>query len=345
MSAEASRVSSRIGGLPADRLFVIASRLVALIVLVAVLAVLSPYFLTWGNFINVMRQAALQFLMAAGLTLVVLTGGIDLAVGAMLGLAACLSASLISQGHLALGIAAALLSGLGCGMVNGVLVTYGRIPSFIATYGMLWIAHGLGYIFMKGEVIYGLPQSFRFIGAGFLWGIPVPVLIAAALLVVLHLLLHTTVLGRAIYAIGGNATAARLSGMPVVRRLITVYALSGLLSGFAALVVIARINAADSSLGEDLLLPAIAAVCLGGTSLFGGVGGIAGTAIGSVILALIVNGLNLLGVQTFWQSAVIGGIILLSVLADQLGGARMIRQQQRSPMTIRGGSSWIAERS
>jgi ribose transport system permease protein len=191
---------------------------------------------------------------------------------------------------------------------------------------MLWIAHGLGYVFMKGEVIYGLSDSFRFIGAGFVGPIPVPVLIAIALLIALHLMLHKTVLGRSIYAIGGNPSAARLSGMPVKRRLITVYALSGLLSGFAALVVIARVNAADSSLGEDLLLPAIAAVCLGGTSLFGGVGGIVGTAIGSLILALVVNGMNLLGVQTFWQSGVMGGIILASVLADQLGGARLVRR-------------------
>jgi ribose transport system permease protein len=327
MSVEATQLTTRLGGLSPDRLFFVVSRLVALILLVTVLSLLSPYFLTWPNFINVMRQAALQLLIAAGLTIVVLTRGIDLAIGAILGLAACLSASLISQGHLLLGIASALLSGLACGTVNGVLVTYGRIPPFIATYGMLWIAHGLGYIFMKGEVIYGLPEGFRFIGAGFVSGIPVPVLIALALLVVLHLMLHTTVLGRSIYAIGGNPTAARLSGMPVTRRLIMVYGLSGLLSGFAALVIIARINAADSSLGEDLLLPAIAAVCLGGTSLFGGVGGIGGTAVGSVILALIVNGMNLLGVQTFWQNAVTGGIILVSVLADQLGGARLVRQQ------------------
>ena len=226
-----------------------------------------------------------------------------------------------------LGIAAALFAGLACGLVNGVLVTVGRIPPFIATYGMLWIAFGLGYVFMKGEVIYGLPEGFRFIGAGFVWGIPVPVIVAVALLAALHFLLHKTVLGRAIYAIGGNPDAARLSGMPVTRRLITVYGLSGLLSGFAALVVIARINAADSSLGEDLLLPAIAAVCLGGTSLFGGVGGIMGTAVGSVILALIVNGINLLGVQTFWQNAVMGTIILISVLVDQLGGTRLVREQ------------------
>ncbi|HEX4885055.1 MAG TPA: ABC transporter permease [Casimicrobiaceae bacterium] len=304
--------------------FVAVSRVVAIAAIVIVLAILSPQFLTWGNFVNVLRQASLQFLIASGLTIVVLTGGIDLAVGAVLGLAACLSASLISQGQVGWGIASALLAGLACGSVNGVLVTYGRIPAFIATYGMLWIAHGLGYVFMKGEVIYGLPDAFRFIGAGFVGPIPVPVIVAAALLVALHLMLHRTVLGRAIYAIGGNPTAARLSGMPVTRRLIAVYALSGLLAGFAALVVIARVNAADSSLGEDMLLPAIAAVCLGGTSLFGGVGGIVGTAIGALILALVVNGMNLLGVETFWQNGVMGTIILASVLADQVGGARLI---------------------
>jgi ribose transport system permease protein len=177
---------------------------------------------------------------------------------------------------------------------------------------------------MRGEVIYGLPAGFRTIGAGFVGPIPVPVIVAVALLVVLHVMLHKTVLGRAIYAIGGNPNAARLSGMPVNRRLVAVYAMSGLLSGFAALVVIARINAADSSLGEDLLLPAIAAVCLGGTSMFGGVGGIVGTAVGSLILALVVNGMNLTGVATFWQNGVMGGIILVSVLADQLGGSRLI---------------------
>jgi ribose transport system permease protein len=306
------------------RIFVVISRLVALVMIVVVLSLASPQFLSMGNFVNVLRQAALQFLMAAGLTIVVLTGGIDLALGAVLGLAACLAASLISQGQLVWGIVAALLASLACGTMNGVLVSYARIPAFIATYGMLWIAHGLGYVFMKGEVIYGLPEGFRFIGAGFVAGIPVPVLIAVALLVLLHVMLHGTVFGRAIYAIGGNPSAARLSGMPVQRRLVAVYALSGLLSGFAALIVIARINAADASIGEDLLLPAIATVCLGGTSLFGGVGGIVGTAIGALILALVVNGMNLLGVQTFWQSGMMGAIILASVLADQLGGARLI---------------------
>ena len=327
MSLDVVKLQLRWPGPQMDRLFVVVSRLIALALLVVVLSILSPYFLTWNNLINVLRQASLQFMMSAGLTIVVLTAGIDLSVGAVLGLSACIGASLITSGFMILGIAAALFAGLACGLVNGALVTVGRIPPFIATYGMLWIAFGLGYVFMKGEVIYGLPEGFRFIGAGFLWGIPVPVIVAAALLAALHFLLHKTVLGRAVYAIGGNPDAARLSGMPVTRRLITVYGLSGLLSGFAALVVIARINAADSGVGEDLLLLAIAAVCVGGTSLFGGVGGIMGTAVGSVILALIINGMNLLGVQTFWQNAVMGTIILISVLVDQLGGMRLVHEQ------------------
>ncbi len=327
MSLDTTKLPLRLPGVHADRMFVVISRLIALILLIVVLSILSPYFLTWTNAVNVLRQASLQFIISAGLTIVILTAGIDLSVGAILGLAACVSASLISGGYLVLGIASALLAGLICGAANGLLVTVGRIPPFIATYGMLWIAFGLGYVFMRGEVIYGLPQGFRYIGAGILWGIPVPVIVAVLLLIGLHLLLHKTVLGRSIYAIGGNPDAARLSGMPVTRRLVAVYALSGLLSGFAALIVIARINAADSGVGEDLLLPAIAAVCLGGTSLFGGVGGIVGTAVGSLILALIVNGMNLLGVQTFWQNAVTGGIILISVLADQLGGTRLVRNE------------------
>jgi ribose transport system permease protein len=219
----------------------------------------------------------------------------------------------------------ALAVGLSCGLINGLLVAYARIPSFIATYGMLWIANGLAYVFMKGEVIYGLPTPFRVIGAGFLGPIPVPVLIMIGTLIVLHVILHRTRIGRGIYAIGGNPLAARLSGMPVQRRLLFVYAMSGLMASFAALVVIARTNAADVSLGEEQLLPAIAAVCLGGTSLFGGVGGVAGTAVGSLILALVLNGMNLLGVKTFWQAGVLGVIILLSVMADQLVGRRINR--------------------
>ena len=308
--------------LPGDRAFLIASRLTALVVIVVVLSLASPYFLTTGNLTNVLRQAALQFLMSAGLTIVVLTGGIDLSIGAVLGLAACLGASLIATGDVLPGIIAALAVGLACGIVNGVLVAYVRLPPFIATYGMLWIAFGLGYVFMRGSVIYGMPDEFRFIGAGFVGPVPVPIIVALLLLAALVVLLRYTPLGRAFYAIGGNVQAARLSGMPVRRRTMAAYAISGLLAGFAGLVVIARTNAADAGLGEELLLPTIAAVVLGGTSLMGGVGGVVGTAIGSLILALIVNGMNLTGIGTYWQAGALGLLIILSVLADEIVARR-----------------------
>jgi ribose transport system permease protein len=302
--------------MPAELAFVVFTRTAFLALLVLALAIASPHFLTAENMVIVLRQAALLFLMSAGLTLVVLTGGIDLSVGAVLGLAACLGAGFIAQGMVLTGILCALAAGLACGLVNGALVAYVGIPAFIATYGMLWIAHGLGYVFMKGEVIHGFPAGFRTLGAGFFASIPIPVLVAAAILVVLHIVLHLTRFGRALYAIGGNAVAARLTGMPVKRHVVTVYALSGVLAAFAGLVVIARVNAADSGTGEELLLTAIAAVCVGGTSLFGGSGGIAGTAIGALILALVVNGMNMLSIATFWQAFAMGVIVILAVLAD-----------------------------
>jgi ribose transport system permease protein len=313
-----------------ERAFLVTSRATALVLLCLTLTALSPHFLTGANLLNVLRQGALQFIMAAGLTLCVLAGGIDLSVGAVLGLSACLGAGLISGGQLTAGVLAALAAGAACGVANGLLVAYLRLPAFIATYGMLWIAHGLGYVFMKGEVIHGFPNGFRFIGAGYVGSLPMPVVVMLALLAGLHVVLHLTPFGRALYAIGGNPEAARLSGLPVRRHLVVVYGLSGLLAAAAGLVVIARVNAADSGIGEDLLLASIAAVVLGGTSLFGGVGGIVGTAVGSLILALVVNGLNLLTVKTFWQPFVLGVIVIVSVLADQLAGrARVGRNLAR----------------
>jgi ribose transport system permease protein len=307
----------------AGPLFIAVSRAAGLVLLVLALTLLSPHFLSWQNLINVLRQASIQFLLAAGLTLCVVAGGIDLSVGAVLGLSACVAAAVIVGGSPWLGVLAALAVGVACGLANGVIVAYVRIPAFIATYGMLWIAHGLAYVFMKGEVIHGFPPAFRFIGAGYVGPVPTPILVMLGVLGVLHVILHRTRLGRAIYAIGGNPVAARLSGMPVRRHLVTVYTLSGLLAGFAGLVVIARINAADSGIGEDLLLASIAAVVLGGTSLFGGQGSVVGTAVGSVILALVLNGMNLLDVKTFWQAFVLGSILIVSVLADQLATGRL----------------------
>lgn len=312
-----------------DVRFVIVSRLILLTLLLSLAAFASASFFTADNFIVILRHAALQFLLASGLTLVILTGGIDLSIGAVLGLSACLGASFVVQGHVWTGVMAALGVGLACGLVNGVLVGYLAMPSFIVTYGMLWIAHGLGYVFMKGEVLYGLPPGLRSIGAGYVGPIPVPVILAVLLCLVLHVVLHRTKFGRAVYAIGGNPVAARLSGMPVRVHLTAVYGLSGLLAGLAGLVLIARLNAADSGIGEDMLLPTIAAVCLGGTSLFGGYGGVIGTAMGAVILAVVLNTMNLLNISTLWQPLVMGLIIALMVLTDMLLGGQS-SQRKRS---------------
>ncbi|MFG1348006.1 ABC transporter permease [Xanthobacter autotrophicus DSM 431] len=313
--AEAPRPSLLTG---TDRAFVALSRLTALALLVTLLAIASPAFLTYGNLSNVLRQASLQFVMSAGLTAVVITGGIDLSVGAMIGLSACLGGALLAGGSILGGITAALVVGLACGLFNGVMVAYLRIPSFIATYGMLWIAFGLGYVFMMGEVIYGFPPAFRFIAVGYVGPVPMLVVMAAIVLFGMHVVLTRTPFGRSLYAIGGNANAARLSGMPVQRRLVLCYGLSGLMAGLAGLLAIARTNAADAGLGEELLLPTIAAVALGGTSLAGGTGGIVGTAIGAIILSLIINGMNLLGVKTFWQAFAMGTLILISVATDEI---------------------------
>ena len=318
MSMTVAKPRSLVFGLQSETAFVAISRLTALILLVIGLAILSPSFLTFGNISNVLRQASLQFVMSAGLTVVILTGGIDLSIGAVVGFSACIGGAFLTGGNIAVGIAAALGVGLACGIVNGALVAYLRIPSFIATYGMLWIAFGLSYVFMKGEVIFGFPPAFRFLGTGVVLGIPMLVICGAVVLALLSFMLARTPFGRAVYAIGGNEKAARMSGMPVQRRLVYCYAISGVLAGLAGLLAIARTNAADASLGDELLLPSIAAVALGGTSLMGGQGSIPGTAVGAIILSLIINGLNQLGVQTYWQAFVMGALILISVTTDEI---------------------------
>jgi ribose transport system permease protein len=212
--------------------------------------------------------------------------------------------------------------GIGCGaligLVNGVLVTALRIPSFIATYGMLWMLSGLTYYYMAGETIHGFPRDFRQLGIGYLLGIPVPVYVMALFLLLGSWFAQRTVWGQQIYAIGANPVAARLSGVPVERRLVLVYTFSGAMAGLASLVVLARINSAQGDIGEDLTLPAIAAVLIGGTSLFGGSGTVGGTLIGALILTLVLNGMNLLQINAAWQPLVTGVIVVLAVWIDTL---------------------------
>ena len=292
-------------------------RLAAVFALCIVIASLSKAFLTPPNLLNVLRQASLTFLIGSGATLVILSGGLDLSIGANVGLSACVAAAVIkSTGAISLGVGAGLVCGMAIGVLNGLMVTLLRLPPFIATYGMLWMLHGVTYWYMAGETIYGFPAGFRALGSGYVLGIPVPVYLMVASLAALGAFARYTTHGHEIYAIGANAESARLSGIPVRARRLFVYTVSGATAGLTALVYLARLNSAEADIGEPLMLPAIAAVLIGGTSLFGGVGSFSGTLIGSVILTLVLNGMNLLGVDSNWQPLVNGAIVLIAAWID-----------------------------
>jgi ribose transport system permease protein len=292
-------------------------RLLAAALICAALALATDAFLTLGNILNVLRQSALLFLMASGLTLVILTAGLDLSVGANIGLSACLAASIMTTtGSSALGIATGIGCGALVGLANGALVAWLRIPSFIATYGMMWMLTGVTYYYMGGETIHGFPVGFRQFGSGYLLGIPIPVYVMVFFLALGTAFAQRTVWGQQIYALGANAEAARLSGVPIARRLLLVYAFSGAMAGLASLIILARINSAQGDIGEELTLPAIAAVLIGGTSLFGGSGTVSGTLIGALILTLVINGMNLLQINAAWQPLATGLIVLVAVGID-----------------------------
>lgn len=292
-------------------------RVLAVVLLGVALTTLSDVFLTPNNILNVLRQTALLFLMASGLTLVILTAGLDLSIGANVGLSACLAASVIKfTGSPLLGVATGIGCGAAIGFANGVLVTALRIPSFIATYGMMWMLTGVTYYYMAGETIHGFPPGFRQLGSGYLFGVPTPVYVMVVFLLIGALFAQRTIWGQQIYAIGANPVAARLSGVPVERRLVLVYTVSGAMAGLASLIILARINSAQGDIGEELTLPAIAAVLVGGTSLFGGSGTVAGTLIGALLLTVVLNGMNLLQINSSWQPLATGIIILLAVWID-----------------------------
>lgn len=292
-------------------------RVAAALAVCVVLSLMSDAFLTTNNLLNVLRQTALLFLMASGLTLVILTAGLDLSVGANIGLSACLSALVIkATGSPWLAVATGVGCGAAIGLINGALVTVLRVPAFIATYGMMWLILGATYFYMGGETVHGFPPSFRQFGSGYFLGIPIPIYMMLLFLLVGTLFAQRTVWGQQIYAIGANPVAARLSGIPVERRLVLVYVVSGAMAGLASLILLARVNSAEADIGEHFTLPAIAAVVIGGTSLFGGSGTIVGTLVGALILTLVVNGMNLLQINASWQPLVTGVIILFAVWFD-----------------------------
>ena len=288
--------------------------LIALVLLIVVAAALSPRFLTPVNLMNVLRQVAIVGVLGIGMTFVILTAGIDLSVGAGLALSAVLLAgTLESSGSILLAMLACLAAGLVVGFANGIGVTFGRVQPFVMTLGMLGIARSFAFLYTGGEPIPVLDMSFLQLGIGYLWRIPIPTIIFFAILIVAALVLRYTPFGRAVYAIGSNEEAARLSGIPVVRVKIAVYMISGFTAAVGAIMYCSQFASAPAIAGEGYELDAIAAVVVGGTSLFGGQGGVIGTFLGAVIIGILSNILNLTGVSPFAQPLAKGALIILAV--------------------------------
>ncbi|TDX51569.1 ABC transporter permease [Orenia marismortui] len=290
---------------------------IGLIGLIIVMSFLSEYFLTVHNLMNVTRQVSINAVLALGMTFVILTGGIDLSVGSVLALSSVITAGLMSSG---MNIALVLIIGIGVGtllgLLNGILVAKGKMQPFIVTLGMMTIARGLTLIYSNGRPISGFDKAFRFLGAGHLLGIPVPVIIMFALLAVSYVVLKKTPFGRYVYAIGGNEKATELSGINTDKIKIGVYAISGFLASISGIILASRLNSAQPTAGTGYELDAIAAVVLGGTSLAGGQGGIVGTIIGALIIGILNNGLNLLNVSSFYQLVAKGAVILIAIFLD-----------------------------
>lgn len=292
--------------------------LVALVLLSAVMAILSDTFLTFINLFNVGTQIAVIAILALGSTYVIVSGGIDLSVGSVLALSGIVFGKLVVDLPLPVALLAALGIGALAGLTNGLLITIGRLPPFIATLAMLSAARGLALVISGGIPLSRIPTAIRTLGSGDVLNIPLPVLLMVVMFLITAAILRYTYLGRCMYAIGGNEEAARLSGINVSAQKLLIYALSGLFAGVAGLLLTARLASAQPQAGVGFELDAIAAVVIGGASLAGGVGSAFGTLVGAFILGVLRNGLNLLNVSAFWQQVVIGGVIALAVMTDTL---------------------------
>jgi len=285
-----------------------------------IVSILNPSFLEPLNLLNLLRQVAINALIAFGMTFVILTGGIDLSVGAILALSSALTAGMMVAGvDPIVAILIGCILGALMGMVNGLFITIGKMAPFIATLATMTIFRGLTLVYTGGNPITGLGDNYLFqlFGRGYFLGIPVPAITMILAFVFLFVLLHKTPFGRKTYAIGGNEKAALISGIKVPKVKIMIYSLSGMLAALAGAILTSRLNSAQPTAGTSYELDAIAAVVLGGTSLSGGKGRIFGTLIGALIIGTLNNGLNLLGVSSFYQMVVKGIVILIAVLLDR----------------------------
>lgn len=301
--------------------------LLALLLLCFVLALISENFLSTRNILNVLRQSSINGILAIGMTFVILTRGIDLSVGSVAAFAGVVAASLAttsSTGMVAgapypavMAIVAGLAAGMACGSVSGAIVARFNVPAFVVTLGMLSAARGLTLIYSGGRPIPALTEEFRWIGTGSIWGIPVPIFLLLGTFAVAHFVLTQTRFGRHVYAVGGNPHAAKVSGLPVRKIRFSVYIIAGALAGLAGMVLAARTGSGLPQAGIAYELDAIAAVVIGGTSLAGGVGRVTGTLIGALLIGVMNNGLDLMGVESYYQQVIKGILIVAAVMLDQ----------------------------
>ncbi len=295
--------------------------ILAFFLICLVLSILSPVFFTLNNITNIIRQTSIYGIMAVGMTFVILTGGIDLSVGSVLAVSGAICAGLLKAGMpIGLVIPATLGIGILFGLVSGLFVTMARITPFVVTLGMMSIARGFALIYTKGYPISGFSKSFRQIGGGYILSIPIPILLFIAIVIIAYIVLTQTRLGRYTYAIGGNEETVRLSGINSNYFKTLVYVISGATAAFSALILTSRLNSAEPIAGTGYELDVIAAVVIGGTSLNGGRGSVWGTFIGALLIGVINNGMNLLGISPYFQQVVKGLIIIGAVWLDQLRG-------------------------
>lgn len=289
---------------------------VGLLILIIASTVLSPVFMTSTNIFNTLRQASAIGIVSIGATIVILSGGIDLSVGSILTIAATMTTGLMAgkNGVTIPVIIAVLLVGIFFGFINGILITKRKVEPFIITLGLSTVIQGIVLYFTKGSPVGQIAPNLKFLGNGYLWVIPVPVIVFTIIVGITSIVLHRTVFGRYIYSIGGNAEAARLSGIKVDKNKIYVYMLSGLTAALAGIVLASRVSVGDPYMGRGYELDAIAAVVIGGTSMAGGVGGLAGTVAGVLIITIMNNMLNLLNISPFVQQIVKGLIIIAAVI-------------------------------
>ncbi len=294
-----------------------------LIALFVILSIASPNFLTYTNLTSVVRQTAVINIMALGMTMIIISGGIDLSVGSILALSGLLGTMTMEKQGIPMGMVVGLITGMACGLCNGAMITSLRINPFIVTLGTMGIYRGMSLIISKGLPVHDIPKSFDYLSEGAVQRIPFVLLILLVCAAIIHITLEHTRLGRYAFSIGSNPDAAFYAGVPIKFHTMAVYAIAGLLTGLAGMIEASRLMTGQPTGGQGYELTAIAAVVIGGGSLRGGEGSVLGTLVGAFIMGLLANGSDLLGTNPYWQQVIIGAVIILAVSFDELRKRRL----------------------